>query len=432
MGWKDATTFETEFVLAVSVNGSEYVTLDEPIASTTRTGYGAQYGYTTPKLPANLRLQFRIKARNPGARQESSFSLPTAECRTHSATSRETGCYVGRIDLQGRSNHGGAWLYHDGFPVAQTDGNGAFQVCGVKPGEHTISGGDACYLRAVAQPMSVQAGQKVKMPTGALYGGDVNNDGVINIFDLVRIGADYRSAPPNDPGADCNEDHRVDLFDLVLVGSNYDMEGPLPWAYKRPPRDSAAAPGHRVPPSVDAADGPQAAGAAPRAEGPLPAGIVLRQRRLGARLVALDVIAPGAHGLYGADVTLRFDPDALRPIDPGNGAALQATPGAVWKTGGGYVAVNRVDPATGTVRFAASRMKPSAPLVGDVHVATVVLEAHGAPAEPGVTLVDARLADRAGDALGQRAAGPAQRWRRLLYLPAARLWRAEGTPADRR
>ena len=63
----------------------------------------------------------------------------------------------------------------------------------------------------------------------SLPGGDTNNDGVVDLFELVRVGASYRTTPPADPLADCTADGQVNLFDLVLVGSNYGKAGPVPF-----------------------------------------------------------------------------------------------------------------------------------------------------------------------------------------------------------
>lgn len=48
--------------------------------------------------------------------------------------------------------------------------------------------------------------------------GDVNGDGVVNLFDLVAVAARYGTS---DTQADLNRDGRVDVFDLVLVATHY-------------------------------------------------------------------------------------------------------------------------------------------------------------------------------------------------------------------
>ena len=62
--------------------------------------------------------------------------------------------------------------------------------------------------------------------------GDINNDGAVNIFDLVLVSLAYRpGAPASDLRADTNGDGHVDLFDLVTVSLNYGVGtsmGPSP------------------------------------------------------------------------------------------------------------------------------------------------------------------------------------------------------------
>jgi hypothetical protein len=52
--------------------------------------------------------------------------------------------------------------------------------------------------------------------------GDVNADGIIDIFDCVTVAVAFGSAyndptPPWNPNADINIDGTVDIFDLVVV-----------------------------------------------------------------------------------------------------------------------------------------------------------------------------------------------------------------------
>ncbi len=50
---------------------------------------------------------------------------------------------------------------------------------------------------------------------------DVNQDGVVNIFDFVLIGQHFGESPPTDPRADVNNDGVVNIFDFVLVGQHF-------------------------------------------------------------------------------------------------------------------------------------------------------------------------------------------------------------------
>ena len=77
----------------------------------------------------------------------------------------------------------------------------------------------------------VSGGQPFDLPFTSLPGGDTDNNTNINLFDLVRVGANYRTSPPSDIRADCNADHEVNLFDLVLVGTNYGRSGAVPFGY---------------------------------------------------------------------------------------------------------------------------------------------------------------------------------------------------------
>jgi parallel beta-helix repeat protein len=56
--------------------------------------------------------------------------------------------------------------------------------------------------------------------------GDVNGDGVVDIYDAIKLANAFASAP-NSPiwngNADINSDNSVDIFDAILLSANYDQ-----------------------------------------------------------------------------------------------------------------------------------------------------------------------------------------------------------------
>lgn len=61
------------------------------------------------------------------------------------------------------------------------------------------------------------------------FPGDVNSDGVVNIFDLVLVGSAFLTTPssPNwNPNADINNDKTVNILDIVVVGVNFGKVDP--------------------------------------------------------------------------------------------------------------------------------------------------------------------------------------------------------------
>ena len=52
---------------------------------------------------------------------------------------------------------------------------------------------------------------------GVELNGDVNQDGTVNILDIVLVGQNFGQKPPSDPRTDVNNDGQVNVLDLVLV-----------------------------------------------------------------------------------------------------------------------------------------------------------------------------------------------------------------------
>jgi hypothetical protein len=61
-------------------------------------------------------------------------------------------------------------------------------------------------------------------PTGI---GDVNYDGIVDLYDIVAVAVAFGSKPPNpnyNPDADLNKDGEIDIFDLVVVALHYNED----------------------------------------------------------------------------------------------------------------------------------------------------------------------------------------------------------------
>lgn len=73
----------------------------------------------------------------------------------------------------------------------------------------------------------LQAGQREALPT--LHKGDVlqyshydvNEDGVVNIQDLIVVSNNFRTKDPSNPKVDINHDGSVNIIDLLIVAANF-------------------------------------------------------------------------------------------------------------------------------------------------------------------------------------------------------------------
>ncbi len=420
--WTDASTFETEFVVEVSIEGSVFAPL-AVVQSTSQAGTGQAYTYPTGQLLAGTEYVFRVFARNADTDQRSAASVPSGVCATAGMPPHDVGCYKGRIELQGRRDHSGVVIYLDKVPVAVTDSYGYYQFCGVLPGKHTVKTSLACYRTAFAET-TIRGGQTIELPYTVLPGGDINNDGSVNLYDLVSVGAAYRTTPPSNPAADCTNDGSVNLFDLVLVGSNYGKAGYVPFGH-----GIGTSYGYLVDPGVSATT---LLGVADAIEGIVPArpgsvggGDALssssadaavapaepRAAPVGMRVVeenedevTVEVVVRSIRGLYGAELGLTFDPARVTVVDALERAGVQVTPGEIW-TNGGFVAVNEVDQTAGSIDFTATRINPSAPVDGDAVLISIKFKKLAADVEGAWSIEDALLLDRAANPILFRIEG---------------------------
>jgi hypothetical protein len=129
---------------------------------------------------------------------------------------------LGRAYLEGRTDHSAIAVSVAGTGLTVSpDAGGAYIVEDVPPGMHTVLLRAAGYLDVVVEGIAVAPGQRVTLPNRTLLAGDLNDDGEIDILDLVIVGSQFGSTNPRPLAADVNADGRVDILDIVLVAKNY-------------------------------------------------------------------------------------------------------------------------------------------------------------------------------------------------------------------
>lgn len=159
---------------------------------------------------------------------------------------RGIGQFIGFVDLQGRANDAGATvevydraLKADAILVANATSNagGGYTTAYVSPYRLTV--GTTYYIVidaprylptvVVAAPSYddfkvLDTRPETLLNTAVLAGGDVNDDGTIEIADLTVIGGLFGSSvDPVTTAADINYDGEVDILDLVLAAGNYTL-----------------------------------------------------------------------------------------------------------------------------------------------------------------------------------------------------------------
>ena len=74
-------------------------------------------------------------------------------------------------------------------------------------------------LHAGWQAALPEVQQQVRVPQTLLW--DINNDGVVDIQDLILVSNSFGEEPSEYPKADINKDGRVDIIDLLLVAAHF-------------------------------------------------------------------------------------------------------------------------------------------------------------------------------------------------------------------
>ncbi len=121
----------------------------------------------------------------------------------------------GEIKLQGRKDHSGARVTLGGLQET-TNEDGGFAFSNVPSGSYRLKASMAGYLFHQGEVKVKE--EKITLPSITLFGGDANHDGDVDAADLSKIAADFNT---HSQASDINDDGIIDISDLVLAGVNY-------------------------------------------------------------------------------------------------------------------------------------------------------------------------------------------------------------------
>lgn len=147
--------------------------------------------------------------------------------------------------------------------------------------------------------------------------------------------------------------------------------------------------------------------------------------------VVVDIVVRKAARLCGADLTLRYDPAQLSPVDAMPGTpGIQAAPGPAW--GPGALTIhNEADEAAGERRLVIVLPAPYPPLAGDLVLATMTFLPRRLPLDKPYALKAVELRDLGGQRIALRWEGvvidPLVDWEAMragVWLP----WVGAGRP----
>lgn len=137
-------------------------------------------------------------------------------------------------------------------------------------------------------------------------------------------------------------------------------------------------------------------------------------------VVTIDITVEQVSGLYGVEVHLRFDPDALEVVDADPAKeGIQLEPGTLPIPD--FVVLNNADNSAGTIDYAATQLPPNDPGEGDGIVAKISFKAKKA-ATSEILFERFLLADTTGhhiEATSQNGQIRASSNRVLVYVGAA-------------
>jgi hypothetical protein len=128
--------------------------------------------------------------------------------------------------------------------------------------------------------------------------------------------------------------------------------------------------------------------------------------------VQLTVQVTDVQGLYGVDITVRYDATTLEVIDANPGGTVEVTQGTFLDSG--TTVLNSADNTAGVIRFAMTQLNPSEAKSGSGSLIAFAVRAKRAGATAALTVEKADLANRDGILISTALVGG-----RVIVAPAA-------------
>jgi hypothetical protein len=182
---------------------------------------------TSPPEPASPTTQPGATTTTTAPQLTATISQPVSTATP--VVTENTGTLAGRIALQGRSDASNVNLRVDGTQVPATQASGEFSIT-LPPGRYTIEASYPGYVTAQAMDVEVRTGETTTLPPVTLLAGDTDRDGDVDLYDVVRWVINFKRAGREaDSLVDLNEDGVIDIRDLILIQRNYRARMPAPW-----------------------------------------------------------------------------------------------------------------------------------------------------------------------------------------------------------
>lgn len=110
--------------------------------------------------------------------------------------------------------------------LAEADTSGAFSLFAAA-GTYTIVASAPGYLKA--QATIILGTGVLTAPSIDLVPGDLDDNGLIDQYDLLSVGINYNRSVP--AAADLNNDGVINVLDLQIIAKHYPLSGPSAWNF---------------------------------------------------------------------------------------------------------------------------------------------------------------------------------------------------------